>query len=129
MERCYKIKSVEDFENLLLAYGIGILEEDKEIVKNLLKEGRIDFLNRTAEEVASIVESYRMARILLHSQIIYPYLASLFGEKARLNRIEVDKLKEPEIVGYLHFRENAYPPYYIEWVDSEFKKISNLWKK
>ena len=129
MERSYKIKSVEDFENLLLAYGIGILEEDKEIVKNLLKEGRIDFLNRTAEEVASIVESYRMARILLHSQIIYPYLASLFGEKARLNRIEVDKLKEPEIVGYLHFRENAYPPYYIEWVDSEFKKISNLWKK
>jgi len=129
MERCYKIKSVEDFENLLLAYGIGILEEDKEIVKNLLKEGRIDFLNRTAEEVASIVESYRMARILLHSQIIYPYLASLFGEKARLNRIEVDKLKEPEIVGYLHFRENAYPPYYIEWVDSKFKKISNLWKK
>jgi|GEM_PF-5278254 hypothetical protein len=128
-KRSYRIKDVEDFKNLLLSYGIGIYEEDKEVVKNLLKKRKIDFLKRTAENVIKIVETYRMFRVLRYSQIVYPSLASYFGEKPKVNRIEIDKIKEPEIVGYLHFRENSYPPYYIEWIDPEFKKISNLWKR
>ena len=129
MERSYKIKNVEDFENVLLSYGIGIEEKDKEIVRKLLERGKTECVNKILEDVAKIVESYRIIKVLLHSQITYPSLASPFGERPRLNRIEADKLKEPPIVGYLHFRENEYPFWSIEWTYSEFKKIASLWKR